>query len=322
MVVGSVSWGVVGAQGRVRLATAIEFATSWLVVIPLCGISLYVFNFDLVGFVAALVFGYTVGGYAMGFIILRSNWSALSQVVISRNAREGVSWEDNDWDELPPYVQKAASCLGYTKEIWNDDEDPPSKAKDWGDLTRDEKEAAALLGFDRTTWGSEDGTSSDEDDSPKEEARRYDDLDWKELPRHARDAAITLGFNKKLWDSGGEPGSCSRSWKRLKPTERDAAKTLGYSQETWDEPDELPREKESSAKQASKKRPRRMPWKDLPPFRINAAEILGFNEKMWNGGESPPSLQKYWGQLARKEKYAAGIFGFDEQNWATAKYNT
>ena len=99
MVVGTVTWSIVGAQGRIRLATIVELISSWCIAIPCCVISLYVFNYNLLGFVASLIFGYTVGGVVMGFIILRSDWNALSQSVIASNANEEIAWAVNESEE-------------------------------------------------------------------------------------------------------------------------------------------------------------------------------------------------------------------------------
>ncbi len=88
---GTVMWSIVGAQGRIRLATAAEFISSWFIVIPFCMISLYVFQYNLLGFVASLVFGYTVGGVAVGLILLRSDWNALAKSTMLRNAMDDDS---------------------------------------------------------------------------------------------------------------------------------------------------------------------------------------------------------------------------------------
>jgi len=136
MIVGTVSWGVICAQGRIRLSTAIEFCTSWMVVIPLCAVSLFVLKYDIKGFVASMVVGYTFAGVALGFIILRSDWRALSQTVISRNSIEGVAWQDNNWEELPTPIHTAALVLGYTKRLWSSNED----ARKHGKISRHQRE--------------------------------------------------------------------------------------------------------------------------------------------------------------------------------------
>jgi Na+-driven multidrug efflux pump len=92
MAVGTICWSVIAAQGRVRLATGIEFISSWFFVIPISAIFVYGFNYNLLGSVAAVVFGYTIGGVANAYLILLSNWEAFSAIVIARNAAEGLKW--------------------------------------------------------------------------------------------------------------------------------------------------------------------------------------------------------------------------------------
>jgi Na+-driven multidrug efflux pump len=60
--IGTLSWTLVGAQGRYRLATTVGFAGSWLVTIPLSVITSVVLNLDLQGQTAAIVIGYMVSG--------------------------------------------------------------------------------------------------------------------------------------------------------------------------------------------------------------------------------------------------------------------
>lgn len=105
MIVGTVTWGIVGAQGRIRLATTVEFMSSWFIGIPLCAASHFILNYNLTGFVGSLIFGYTIGGAAVGVIILTSNWDAISQDVVAKNAIEGVTWDDEwkDDDEVDSY---------------------------------------------------------------------------------------------------------------------------------------------------------------------------------------------------------------------------
>jgi MATE family multidrug resistance protein len=85
MSVGMVCWNVVGAQGRVRLATTIEFFVSWFLVIPMAAVLVYIFNFNLMGMVGPLVLGYTVGSVAITYLLVRSDWEGLSRKVIEIN---------------------------------------------------------------------------------------------------------------------------------------------------------------------------------------------------------------------------------------------
>ena len=166
LIIGPISWGILAAQGRVRLATTIEFFTSWIVCIPLCSISLYVLNYDLKGFVAVLVFGYTLAGVTLNYIVLRSDWHSLSQTVISRNAIVGVSWQEIDWEELPTPIQTAALVLGYTKQLWALKEEPPlTGSKNWRELTSVKKEAALILGYTEKTWDDDISSTAGEEET-------------------------------------------------------------------------------------------------------------------------------------------------------------
>ena len=88
MALGTVCWSVVGAQGRYRLATAVEFVGGWFISIPLCVVFVLGFNFNLQGLVACLVFGHCLSGTANAYITFRSPWQKLSDIVVERNKKE------------------------------------------------------------------------------------------------------------------------------------------------------------------------------------------------------------------------------------------
>jgi Na+-driven multidrug efflux pump len=85
MSIGMVCWNVLGAQGRVRLATIIEFAVSWLLVMPMAVILVYSFDFNLMGLVGPLVLGYTIGCVVTTYLLITSDWEGLSRKVIVKN---------------------------------------------------------------------------------------------------------------------------------------------------------------------------------------------------------------------------------------------
>jgi MATE family multidrug resistance protein len=116
MVPGMVAWAIIGAQGRVRLATAIEFVVSWFVVMPMAAILTYCFGFNLEGIIGAVVLGYTVGANIYLYVLCKSDWEALSSLVVARNAAEGVIYDEFDWDDLPEHIRDAATTLGYSQE--------------------------------------------------------------------------------------------------------------------------------------------------------------------------------------------------------------
>lgn len=116
MVAGMEAWAVIGAQGRVRMATMIEFVISWFIGVPLSAIFVFALNLNLESMVAALTIAYTVGANVYLYVLFKSDWEGLSAIVVARNAAEGVLYDEFDWDDLPNNIQQAASTLGYTEE--------------------------------------------------------------------------------------------------------------------------------------------------------------------------------------------------------------
>mmetsp|Transcript_16536 Transcript_16536/g.37960 ORF Transcript_16536/g.37960 Transcript_16536/m.37960 type:complete len:196 (+) Transcript_16536:509-1096(+) len=82
---GSVSWALVGAQGRYRLATLIAFVCTWGITLPLGALFTYGFNFDLQGIVSSVVIGYSFTGTCLFYILLRSDWERLSRILVEAN---------------------------------------------------------------------------------------------------------------------------------------------------------------------------------------------------------------------------------------------
>lgn len=88
---GSVSWALVGAQGRYRLATLTAFVSSWCVTLPLAAFFTYGLNFDMQGVVASVVAGYSVTGTCLLYILIRSDWERLSKIIVELNAEDDFS---------------------------------------------------------------------------------------------------------------------------------------------------------------------------------------------------------------------------------------
>jgi MATE family multidrug resistance protein len=89
MTVGTMSWTLLGAQGRYRLATAIAFCGSWLITLPMAAVTSAMLNFDLQGQTSAIVVGYMVSGTINAYLLFRSDWETISQDVMdSHEAQE------------------------------------------------------------------------------------------------------------------------------------------------------------------------------------------------------------------------------------------
>ena len=63
-------------------------------------------------------------------------------------------FEEYDWDELPEEAKSAALLLGYTKEIWDADEEPDECDVFWKELSSEQQSAATFLGYDQQSWDS------------------------------------------------------------------------------------------------------------------------------------------------------------------------
>jgi MATE family multidrug resistance protein len=89
---GSISWALVGAQGRYRLATFVAFVSSWCITLPLAAVFVYGFNFNLQGPVSAVVIGYSVTGTSLLYVLCRSDWTRLSKLLVEENG--GIESDD------------------------------------------------------------------------------------------------------------------------------------------------------------------------------------------------------------------------------------
>lgn len=81
MAFSQITWSLVGAQGRFRLATFVIFFSRWLVTMPCALICIFVFNLDLNAVGASLTMGYTTAGCALTVIVLSSDWVRLGHLM-------------------------------------------------------------------------------------------------------------------------------------------------------------------------------------------------------------------------------------------------
>merc|ERR1712003_489102 len=80
-----ITWSLIGAQGRFRLATFIVFFSRWVVTMPCALISIYVFVLDLNAVSGSLVVGYATACCALTVIVLRSDWDRLACLMQAMN---------------------------------------------------------------------------------------------------------------------------------------------------------------------------------------------------------------------------------------------
>lgn len=126
------------------------------------------------------------------------------------------------WEELPPEAVKAAKVLGYTQQIWDNDEwstlsffkNPITKA------SVREKQASMYLGMDPMAEG------------------RFSGIYWNDLDVTARRHAESLGWDETKWDEDWYIQDLpvnEKYWKELSQPEKRAAEYFGYMECTWDE---------------------------------------------------------------------------------------
>lgn len=236
MSIGLVCWSIVEGQGRVPLATLVEVVSSWVVVIPVASLLVFVFNFNLLGIVGALVIGYTVGGIWTTYIIFTTDWEAQSNILIERCAAPAVALHKSSWASLSEDVHNAARILGYTEASWTGQTKTPLMTNNtWENLSNEQRTAARLLGFNRVIWGQDWDVKGCDTDSSGANTKRYDDYDWDDLPSEIQDAATTLGYTKRHWNKDLTPKECDAYWRNLTTEQQEAALKLGYTRETWDD---------------------------------------------------------------------------------------
>jgi len=246
MVWGMVAWAILGAQGRIRIATALEFFISWGIGAPIAAMLVFFFNYNIEGIVGGLSISYTIGTNVYLYMLHTSDWEKLSAIVVARSAAAGQTYNEFDWDDLPDNIQDAAAELGYNKWVWeSDDLQPESDEKMWHELTEEEKRAAHVLGYTKQLWNGESDSKTEE--STGEDKKGSDDTSdvsshgsdgWANLSNEAKSAAITLGYTQAIWNNDGSPPTEDKDWNELSSTERAAAKTLGYTANKWNGEDD------------------------------------------------------------------------------------
>lgn len=85
MALDTMSWTLLGSQGRYRLATIVVCLSSWIVTLPLALLFTFAFNVGLEGLLISFSFGYIFMGVAHMYFLLRSNWQELSLTVMEDN---------------------------------------------------------------------------------------------------------------------------------------------------------------------------------------------------------------------------------------------
>ena len=155
----------------------------------------------------------------------------------SINCNTPPAWADDDmgWADLTSDQRSAASYLGYTPSLWNDEDfwngggtgtregasfDARYADLEWTDLTVIQQTAFGYLGY-----------------GPGSYSDFYNDYSFDELPADVRAAADAVGYDRDVWD-GCTAEVCSGQvdndlWQNHSRAERANLKVLGYSCWVW-----------------------------------------------------------------------------------------
>jgi Na+-driven multidrug efflux pump len=113
MSVGTMSWTLLGAQGRRRLATTVQLVGSWGVTIPLGLLFTYGVNINLQGLTTSVILGLSVAGAGNTYILLRSQWDLLAKLFSDGNALD----DDTASQDMPPQEEMAPMNGGTNSQI-------------------------------------------------------------------------------------------------------------------------------------------------------------------------------------------------------------
>ena len=96
MTIGTMSWTLLGAQGRYRLATFVVCISSWCITLPLAAVFSIYLKLSLEGQTAAMFIGYMISGAIHAYYLFRSDWVQLSQAVMDDNDSRSSDQESSD----------------------------------------------------------------------------------------------------------------------------------------------------------------------------------------------------------------------------------
>lgn len=99
MAFAEVSWSLLGAQGRFRLATSVVFLARGFVTLPVAVLCIFVWNLDVNAVGGALVVGYATAASVLTFIVIRSDWDRLVGIMQNIKIQEHLQHAPDDDDE-------------------------------------------------------------------------------------------------------------------------------------------------------------------------------------------------------------------------------
>ena len=111
MTIGMLGWALLGAQGRVRIATFVSMVTSWVITIPIAAYFVLVRKYSLQGLVAAVTVGYSVSSTILMYLLIRSNWKKRSAKVMRITSFSVASFRDDELSRSPSICDNDDAAL-------------------------------------------------------------------------------------------------------------------------------------------------------------------------------------------------------------------
>jgi hypothetical protein len=93
---GYICWYILGAQGKYKLGTWINFVASWGITLPLGFQFTYNLKWDLQGLSAAVVMGHVSMGACLAFCVLTTDWKRRAQKIYDRNTEDDADDEEEE----------------------------------------------------------------------------------------------------------------------------------------------------------------------------------------------------------------------------------
>ena len=121
---GTISWALVGAQGRYNLATVIHFVGSWGVTFPLSCIFAFGIRLDLQGLASAVVMGLAASSSGNLYVLIRSQWQQVSNLY-SNETNDDTS-ADSPTSRLPFDLHRNVNNKGVKSPLRHSKSAPPT----------------------------------------------------------------------------------------------------------------------------------------------------------------------------------------------------
>ena len=163
MAFSQITWSLLGAQGRFRLATFVIFFSRWMVTMPCALICIYVFRLDLSAVSGSLVVGYATACCALTVIVLSSDWDRLAELMQVMNQ--------------PPLANPTTQHLVDKNPAVDDDVSPDDRILGLVDLDNFDDSDDDSDGFGFGDYGN-----NDNDDNDEETTRMSKSLSKEECP--------------------------------------------------------------------------------------------------------------------------------------------